>query len=170
MATKKYPQATQQIAELEQSIYQIQVAIVEKTAMISILEERNTTFQEEKRKKRTEMETEFKESINQIQNAIDAKKSEQELLRSQMRDTTSTEKKAWLKERIANSQKIITHFEEGLKGRQNNLNEIETTFSQLEQDFVSRKDTIAELEKNIVLLDEGLRVKQNALSELKANL
>lgn len=170
MATEKYPQATQQIAELVHSIYQIQVAIVEKTAMKSKLEERNTTFQEEKRKKKTDAETKFKESINQIQNAIDAEKTEQRLRQNQMLEATSIKKKEWLKECIDNLQKSITHLEEGLKGRQNNLTQIETTFSQLEQDFVSRKDTIAELEKSIVLLEEGLRARQNALSELKANL
>lgn len=166
MAPEKYPQATQQIAELVHSIYQIEVAIVEKTAMKSMLEERNTTFQE-KRKKKTEAETKFKESINQIQDIIDAKKSEQRLRQNQMLEATSIKKKEWLKECIDNLQKSIAHLEEGLKGRQNNLTEIETTFSQFEQDFVSRKHSIAELEKNIVLLEEGLKTRQNALLTLK---
>lgn len=167
MATEKDQQKTQHIAELEHSIYKIRVAIVEKTEMKSRLEERSTTFQKEKRKKRTELETKFKESINQIQDIIDVEKSEQERLKSQMLDTTSSEKKAWLKECITNLQETITHLEEGLKGRQSNLSEIETTFSQLEQDFVSKNDTIAELEKDIVLLKQGLKDKQNTLYRLK---
>lgn len=167
MATERDIQAIHHIAELEQSIYQIRVAIAEKTAMKSMLEDRNTTFQEKRRKNRTEAETKFKESINQIQNAIDAKKTEQRLRQNQMLEATSIKKKEWLKECIGNLQKSITHLEEGLKGRQNNLIEIETTFSQLEQDFVSRKDTIAELEKNIVLLEKGLKTKQNTLLTLK---
>ncbi len=93
MATEKDMQMTQHIAELEESIYQIRIAIAEKTAMKLKLEELNTTFQEEKIKKRTEMETKFQNSINQIQDVIDEKKSEQELLQSQMHDTTSDEKK-----------------------------------------------------------------------------
>ncbi len=170
MATEKDTQATQQIAELETSIYQIRIAIAEKTAMKSKLEERNTKFQSEKRNKRTEMETGFQNSINQIQDEIDAMKSKQGLLQSQMCDTTSIEKKAWLKESIDNMQKMITHFEEGLKGRQNNLSEIDTVFSQLEQDFVNKQKSIADLENNIDKLEEELRVKQNALSEFKAHL
>ena len=167
MATEKVLQMSQHIAELEESIYQIRVAIVEKTAMKSRLEEYNTTFQEEKIKKRTECETKFQNSINQIQDVIDAKKSEQELLQSQMHDTTSSKKKAWLKECITNLQGIITNFEEGLKGRQNNLSEIETVFSQLEQDFVNKQKSIADLENSIGNLETELGVKQNALSELK---
>ena len=93
MATEKDIQMTQHIAELEESIYQIRVVIVEKTAMKSRLEEYTTTFQEEKIKKRSELESKFEESINQIQDVIDAKKSEQELFQSQMHDTTSDEKK-----------------------------------------------------------------------------
>lgn len=167
MTSEKDPQTIQHIAELEQSIYQIKVAIAEKTAMKSMLEERNTAYHAEKRKKRTEAETEITESINQIQDVIDVKKSEQELLKSQMHDTTSIKKKAWLKESITHLQEIITNFEEGLKGRQNNLTEIETIFTQLEQDFVSRKHTIAEIANSIVLLEEGLIVKQNTLLTLK---
>lgn len=126
MATEKDAQTTQHIAELEQSIYQIQETL----------------------KWRTEAETKFKESIIQIQDTIEAKKSEQRLRQNQLFDATSDERKEWLKECITNLQEIITHFEEGLKGRQNNLSEFEATFSQLEQDLASRKDTLAGLKQH----------------------
>ena len=125
MATERDIQAIQHITELEQSIYQIQETI----------------------EWRTESETKFKESIKQIQDKIDSIKSEQELLKSQMLDTTSSKKKEWLKECIENLQNSITHLEEGLKGRQNNLSDIETTFAQLEKDFVIKKNTLANLKK-----------------------
>lgn len=104
MTSEKDQKMTQQIAELEESIYQIQVAIVEKTTVKSTLEQRNSTYEEDI-KTRTEAETKFKESINQIQDVIDAQKLEQQLRQSQMRETSSSEKKKWLTECIVNLQK-----------------------------------------------------------------
>ena len=167
MSAEKNLQITQHIAELEKSIYQIQAAIVEKTEMKSKLEATITAFQENVEKTRTEAETEFKESINQIQEVIDARKAEQRSLQNQMRDATSIKKKEWVKECIDNLQKSITHLEEGLKGRQNNLTEIETMFSLRNPDFVSRKETLTEVEKSIVHHKQELINKQNTLLRLK---
>ena len=170
MSVEKDLQRTQLIAELEESIYQIRVAIAEKTEMKSRLEAINTTFQEDIKKFKTEGETKLKESINQIQEVIDAKKSEQKLLQNQMRDATSSEKKEWLKERITNLQEFITDFEEGLINRQSNLTEMESAISQLNQDFVSRKNTVADLDNSILHLEQDLKDKQNALLTLKNQL
>ena len=165
MSVEKDLQRTQQIAELEESIYQIQVAIAEKTEMKSNLEAINTMSQIKKFK--TEGETKFKDSINQIQEIIDAKKSEQGLLQNQKREATSSERKEWLNERITNLQELITHFEEGLINRQNNLNEIDQASSQLNQDFESRKNTVADLDNEISHLQQDLKDKQNELLTLK---
>ena len=169
MTSEKDQKMTQQIAELEKSIYQIQVAIVQKTTMKSMLEERNSTYEDDI-KTRTDAETKFEESINQIQDAIDAQKVEQQLRQSQMHETSSSEKKKWLTECIVNLQKSITHLEQGLRDRRNNLTEIETTFSQLEQEFVNNRNTIEILEKSITHLEQGLKDRQNALLRIKEQM
>ena len=167
MSVEKDLQRTQQIAELEESIYQIQVLIAEKTEMKSRLEAINTTCQEKIKEFKTEGETKLNESINQIQEVIDSKKSEQGLLQNQMHEATSSERKEWLNERITNLQEIITQFEEGLINRQNNLTEMEQASSQLNQDFESRKNTVADLDNEILHLEQDLKDKQNALLRLK---
>ncbi|RKU26871.1 hypothetical protein C6497_12560 [Candidatus Poribacteria bacterium] len=165
MSAEKDLQKTQQIAELEESIYKIQVAITKKTEMKSRLETINTSCQINKFK--TEAETKFKDSINQIQKVIDEKKSEQEILQNQIHDATSREKKEWLNERITNLQEFITQLEEGRIKRQNNLTEMGQVISQLNQDFVSRKNTVADLDNEILCLEQDLKDKQNALLGLK---
>lgn len=115
MSVEKDIQRTEQITELEESIYQIQVAITEKTEMKSRLEVINTTCQEKIKEFKTEGESKLNESINQIQEVIDSKKSEQGLIQNQILEATSSERKEWLNECITNLQEIITQFEDRLK-------------------------------------------------------